>query len=461
VAGIVGCVLAGTIVLLTSGCAKLGSTLTGGGAVAFASATRAEEKARALDDPASRRAALAGALQKYLDIVQSDPTGKFADRARYHAANIKTELVVPGGANYDEAIALLQQIVDSTPTGYYGGLARTDIAAIRKNRDTLRTAQRTFDNTPPDASDDRKKEALGALYEVARSYEVLDDYDRAIEKHNEVIRQAKAWQKTPGDDFYEAAARSQFQIGNIYFYNLYDYVNGFPAFIKVYEEYPDAFEARQAQTLAVRAKASLDTILERIQYIESKRKDKAVDFIRTGRRVNPTDLYSIYGEQVAQAYLDVAQTWERDPLRNRPNAIRNYRQLIEELWNQLYIASDAQFQIGRLYQDNGEPEKAIEAYTYLFERFPQSFRRAEAVYNRAVCYETIREFQTAYAEYKAAMSILEDGEATDFFRAAEQKVRQMEQDEDGDGYLFYQEQEAGTSDKDPNAHPGTKQIARN
>jgi len=36
----------------------------------------------------------------------------------------------------------------------------------------------------------------------------------------------------------------------------------------------------------------------------------------------------------------------------------------------------------------------------------------------------------------------------------EHKVRQFEVDEDGDGFMFYQERKAGTSDIDPDFHPG-------
>ena len=43
---------------------------------------------------------------------------------------------------------------------------------------------------------------------------------------------------------------------------------------------------------------------------------------------------------------------------------------------------------------------------------------------------------------------------TPYLREAEQIVRQYELDQDEDGYLFYQEQEAGTSDQDANSHPG-------
>jgi hypothetical protein len=48
------------------------------------------------------------------------------------------------------------------------------------------------------------------------------------------------------------------------------------------------------------------------------------------------------------------------------------------------------------------------------------------------------------------MSIDKEGK---YYREAEQIVRQYELDQDGDGFKFYVEQKAGTSDKDSNDNP--------
>jgi tetratricopeptide (TPR) repeat protein len=452
-----GVVTALAAISVSSGCGGVTKTLTGGQAIAFSSAVRAEEKARTIPTLPERRAALQKAYEKYIEVITTDPNGSFTNRARYQAAQIKKELPVPGGANYDEADALLQQIIQSSPSGYRAGLARSESAAIRKNRQTIQQAQRIFDNTPEDATDKMRADAIDALYEVAGSFEVLRDYDSAIARNREIVALCSKWSKAENDEFYRKAARSQFQIGNIYFYRLYNYEAGWPEYAAVYEMFPKSFEADQAGTLLKKAKNALDSIHQDQEYIRGKRKEKASEYIKAGRRVNPNELYGIYAEQVAQTYLNIAQTWERDPLRNLPNAIDNYRLLVDELWNQAFLASDGLFQIGRLYQDNGEYEQAIAAYDELFERFPQSFRRGEAVYNQAVCYETMREFDTAYRQYKAAASL---GDETSFYRAAEQKVRQFEQDEDQDGFMFYQEQQAGTSDKDAEARPGSKPFEK-
>ena len=44
----------------------------------------------------------------------------------------------------------------------------------------------------------------------------------------------------------------------------------------------------------------------------------------------------------------------------------------------------------------------------------------------------------------------------EYYRKAKESVEKYEKDQDSDGYEFYIEQEAGTSDQDPNDYPGAK-----
>jgi len=444
---------------MVSGCAGLGSTLTGGAAVAFSNAQRTEEKARgsAPETLEEKKALLQKAMDGYEAVVLQEPAGEFANRARYFAAVISTELVVPGGANYEKALVLLDEVVATEPGGYLAGQARTLTSGIKQNRQTIRDSQADFDNLPENASTARRLQALKSLEAVARSYESLRDFESAIAKLTQVRDLADEWSEEENDDFYKRAAQAQFQVGNIYFYGYFDYIQGWPAFAEVTNSYPLAFEADASETLRKRAKRSLDAIKLDQDYVKSKLNQKALDYINMGRHVNPNELFSIFSEQVAQAYLNIAQTWEREPLRNNGAAIDNYRQLVDLLWSEMFVAADGAFHIGRLYQDAGRYVLAIEAYDELFEKFPQAFRRNDAVYNKAVCLETVREFEDAYKEYKAAAGF---GEEQSFFRAAEQKVRQFETDEDGDGFLFYEEQQAGTSDKDATDNPDAAKAAQ-
>ena len=85
-------------------------------------------------------------------------------------------------------------------------------------------------------------------------------------------------------------------------------------------------------------------------------------------------------------------------------------------------------------------------------------RRDECVYQQAVCYRGIREFELAYEGFKTYMSLAGSHsiEKLRYYREADQMVRQFEQDQDGDGFMFYQEQEDGTSDRDPDDNPDNK-----
>ena len=145
-------------------------------------------------------------------------------------------------------------------------------------------------------------------------------------------------------------------------------------------------------------------------------------------------------------------------MENFPNAVFCYGELAHNLRGNAFAAADALYQIGRLYQLDGQLENAIMGYETLFERAPQSIWRDESVYQQAVCYRSIREFELAYEGFKAYKSLAGSGgiEKLRYYREADQIIRQLEQDQDEDGFMFYREQEAGTSDRDPDDNPDSK-----
>ena len=142
----------------------------------------------------------------------------------------------------------------------------------------------------------------------------------------------------------------------------------------------------------------------------------------------------------------VARNWK--DLRNYPNAIETYKVIISDLSHKKFAVADAYFQIGALYQQNGQYERAINAYEDLFDNAAESTWRNEAVYQQSVCYRSIREFDSAYKGFKTYVSLTKGDRA--YLREAEQILRQYELDQDQDGLLFYQELENGTSDQEPN-----------
>jgi tetratricopeptide (TPR) repeat protein len=247
------------------------------------------------------------------------------------------------------------------------------------------------------------------------------------------------------------ASQAQFQIGSVYFYTLFDYRGGWPAFVGVTEKFPDSYEASQAGTLLKQTNEILVEISFLIDEIDKFRNKKAVEYRKTGRKITPADMWVMgYSDQVVQNFQQIAGNWEK--LRNFPRAINAYMTLARDLSHKKFATADALYRTGTLHQQNGEYERAIEAYNNLFTNAPESVWRNEAVYQQAVCYRSIREFGDAYEGFKAYMSITKGD--TPYLREAEQIIRQYELDQDSDGYKFYEEQEAGTSDQDANSHPG-------
>ena len=126
--------------------------------------------------------------------------------------------------------------------------------------------------------------------------------------------------------------------------------------------------------------------------IEKFRNKKAVEYLKTGRKITPADMWVMgYSDQVVQNFQQIASNWEK--LRNYPRAINAYKTLARDLSHKKFAAADALYRTASLYQQNGEYERAIEAYNNLFENAPESVWRNEAVYQQAVCYRSIREFR--------------------------------------------------------------------
>ena len=415
-------------------------------------------------DLAKRTALFDDALAEYTAIIEGDPTGKYAHYSHFQLAAIYKKRF-----EWDEATGHYQAIVDLAPTGYLGGRAKSGIADIRKNRDIIKNNRRTYQNHAPLSKDlvmraqeamaDNPEEAeilnqqavestdkaVRALYEEARAYHALGNPEEAIAQFTRLVAEFPE---------HKLAPQAQLQIGNIYFYDLYDYSNngGWGAFVQVIEKFPDSYEASDAETLLKNSADILTEIKQDQDDIQKYTSKKALQYKEAGRVILPSDLYVAgYAERIAQDFQNIGSGWIQ--MRNYPFAIAAYRQLAENLSYKKFHAADALFRIGDLYQKDGQYQRAIAAFEDMLKKAPESTWRDDAVYQQAVCYRAIREFEEAYDSFKAYMSIDKDGK---YYREAEQIVRQYELDQDGDGFKFYVEQEAGTSDKDPNDNPDAK-----
>lgn len=414
------------------------------------------------EDLAKRKELLDTALAEYIAIIEADPTGKYATYSHFQVAAIYKKRF-----GWDKATEHYQAIVNIAPTGYLGGRAKSSIADIRKNREVIRENRRTYQNHAPLSKDlamrakeastpeeteilkqqavDSNDKAVRALYEEARAYQTLGNSEEAIKQFERVVAEFPE---------HKLAPQAQFQIGNIYFYDLYDYSNngGWGAFVRVIEKFPDSYEASDAETLLKKSADILTEIKQDQDDIQKYTSKKALEYKRAGREILPSDLYVAgYAERIAQNFQNIGSGWVQ--MRNYPFAIAAYRKLAENLSYKKFHAADALFRIGDLYQKDGQYQRAITAFQDMLDKAPESTWRDEAVYQQAVCYRAIREFKEAYRGFKAYMSLDKEGK---YYREAEQIVRQYELDQDGDGFEFYVEQEAGTSDKDPNDNPDAK-----
>jgi len=381
------------------------------------------------------------AIALYSEVIERDTKGKWAQRAHYQIGKIYKRRY-----DWDKAVEHYQAIVALDPTGYYANEAKSGTANIRKNREVIKAKRAEYQNYKAiydnEPTDETFNIAAEALYEVARAYESLENHTEAIRNYERMVEEFPEHPK---------AAQAQFQVGNVYFYTLFDYRGGWPAFVGVTEKFPDSYEASQAGTLLKQTNEILVEISFLMDEINKFRNKKAVEYQKTGRKITPADMWVMgYSDQVVQNFQQIGGNWEK--LRNFPRAINAYKTLARDLSHKKFASADAMYRTGALYQQNGEYERAIEAYDNLFENAPESVWRNEAVYQQAVCYRSIREFGSAYEGFKAYMSITKGD--TPYLREAEQIVRQYELDQDEDGYKFYEEQEAGTSDQDASSHPG-------
>ena len=421
---------------------------------------RADTPENKKSDIAKRKELYDTALAGYLEIINQDPNGKYTTYSHFQAAAIYKKRF-----EWDKSTEHYQAIVDIAPTGFLGGRAKSGIADIRKNREVIRANRRTYQNHAPLSKDlamrakeatmpedielynqqaqDSRDKAVRALYDEARAYQTLGNSEDAIKQFERVVTEFPE---------HKLAPQAQFQVGNIYFYELYDYIGGWPAYIKVIEKFPDSYEASDAETLLKNAETTLTEIAQDQADIKKYTNQKALDYINAGRDVLPSDLYVAgYAERIAQNFQNIGSGWVK--MRNYPAAIAAYRKLSENLSYKKFHAADALFRIGDLYQKDGQYQRAIASFQDMLDKAPESTWRDEAVYQQAVCFRAVREFKEAYRGFKAYMSLDKEGK---YYREAEQIVRQYDLDQDGDGFKFYVEQEAGTSDKDPNDNPDAK-----
>lgn len=355
--------------------------------------------------------------------------GKYGNRARYYVGECyKLQF------KWDEATAQFQMVVDDEPpTSYLGTQARNKISLIREGRKDIQRTKIIHDNNPGTEMAEDALLELGSVYENK-----LDDYESAVTTYRQLI------EESPGSS---KAAQAQINIGYVYIYKLYDYTKGWPEFKQVnLENYPELkYRVSEVDDLLRDINKTLGEIREHQDFIKRSQKRK----IPKNMRVSGYEIYSVKQDQVAQSFLAIAKKWRY--LKNYPKSLEAYQMLIDRLPLMLTQAAEARYGIAEMYHlDQARYFEAVDAYKSFIKYHPTYFRREEASYNMAICYESLRQYAEAYDTYKAYRDTYAEGK---YSKQAELKVRQYEFDEDGDGYPYYKEAAAGTSDTDANSVP--------
>ncbi len=405
-------------------------------------ADKGTEQGTRREQVARKKALYDDALDAYRAIIKAEPAGEYAQRSLWQITEIHRRRY-----EWDVVVENYSAIIDLAPSSYYGDRAKSGISDMRKYRGLIEEKRRRYQNYSALYAQDNEQEnydiAAQALFDVADSYEQLGDYPEAIAHYQRMVEEFSEHEKAPV---------ALTKIGEINCYKLYDYQGGWYVSNKLIEMYPDTYDATKAVRLLKETSRHLEEIALNQAEIKPYQSRKAMEYEEDGRKILRSESYCVYYvDNTVQCYQFIARRWE--DLGNYPGAIVAYRRLVDELPHKRFAVADARYQIGRLYQLTGQLDQAIDAYQDLFDNHPESTWCAEAIYQQAVCYREIREFAKAYAGFKAYVSLSLD---VKFYREAQRIIAQFEMDEDGDGYKFYVEQEAGTSDQDRTDYPGAK-----
>jgi len=338
-------------------------------------------------------------------------------------------------SKYDRAIGQFQMVVDAEPSrSYLADQARDRISQITEGRKNIERLGILFYGGK--LGDEKGVDYLmerGLIYESK-----LGDYENAIKSYHQVV-----------DEFprTEKAAQAQINIGNIYFYRLYDYARGWPEFKKINAENYPSLPRRIAEVeeLLRETNRLRQKINRNLSLIRKSQKERRP----ISRRAKGYEVYGgVTGNDVAVAYMTVAKAWRQ--LRNYPKVLEVYRIFISRFPLVLSQAAEARYGVGEVYQEWDRYLEAVNAYKVYIRLHPTDNRRHEAIYNVARSYEIMEDYEDAYKMYKKYCDTYPEAS---LLQTAKLKLQEYEADKDQDGFPHYMELMAGTADTDPNEYP--------
>ncbi len=389
------------------------------------------------------------AITQYLTILEKDTKGRYTQRTHHEIAKLYTRRY-----QFDKAIEHYQAILKLANIGYYPTQAKNSIENIRKNREVVKDQLTKYNNAKTlynqKPSEQTLNSAVESLDSMAQAYREMKNYPEAIRTYQKIVEEHPQHEKAP---------HAQFEIGNIYFYDLYDYsdTGGWGAYVAVHEKYRDTAEAKAASALLKKVNILL-TEIRTLQEITQRYRKPTPEYLHTEIRYvgnSPVGNSPIGNstDYIIHCYQIIAKNWVE--MRNYPRAIQAYKSIIRDFHYKRFSVADAFIRTANLYKQNKQYERAIHTYNTLFERVPESLRRrgGDPIYQQAVCFDAIQKYTDAYEGFYTYIRFAKNYKNASYLQEARQIIHQFEQDQDKDGYRFYKEQENGTSDQDPNSHP--------
>lgn len=373
------------------------------------------------------------ALTAYRAIVNADPSGEYALRSLLRMSEIYKK-----HREWNKVIESYEAILAIAPTGYYADRAKSALADIRRYRRLIEERRHRYQKYSALYAQDNicthRRIAADALFDVANGYEQLGDYRTAIESYQRVV-----------DEFPDRRS-VWIKILEIYYYKLFDYGGGSPVYTKIVEMYSGSIVSK-AITLMRKTSIPAHRIRGFRKVIESL-SDKNTK-THAGQSKLPDFDKNFFStmENIVRAYKTIAHNYRE--LRNYAGVISTYRELADR-YGYKFDAVHAHHGIGMLYATKGQVHQAVDAFQNLLDYSPESVHLADEVYQYAVANRNHSQFTDAYEYFKIYINI---GRGLNHYQEAAQILRQLETDEDGDGYKSYIELDAGTSDQDPHSHP--------
>ena len=244
-------------------------------------------------------------------------------------------------------------------------------------------------------------EKLGDIY-----YAYTHQYPQALEVYDKIIQLS-----TKG-----ATAEDLF-LGYIKKGDVYCRMGKYEEAIQTYQTFGDQFPAPHlAHKIGLRKIHSIQTALDDLREQQRVIQDHKATPLALEAKFHVAELYrSPYQlnqpERAIEVYEEILQQrgdtklaseaqWRignlRDKVLNQPElAIEAYQKVVDHYHGVSLFAAEALFQIGRIHQERGRYDSAVQAFEQLPQQHPDFWKMHAVFYWSGVCYEKLRHYRRA------------------------------------------------------------------